>query len=153
MAPGKEAQLRLEVALPGRENGFADRGRGTSVTVLDQDELADYHDRPVWLAIQQLVPYHQDRSPFGTSLRSTRSATLRSAEPLLIMDGTRMIGDVHRVLNGVSAAEVSRVEIHRGAVSGWEYGHGAENGVIVLTTRVGPVAVSAQAPETCVRMD
>jgi hypothetical protein len=152
VASGEDSQLRLMVDLPSRNVSKQDRGRGTSVTVLERSDLVAYQERPLWYAIERMVPYHLDRTSRGTVMRSTRAATMGSAEPLLVMDGVKMSGDVHRVLNNLSTADVARVEIFRGAAGGWEFGYGGENGVIVVTTRVSAEMGPDQPPESCVRM-
>ncbi len=57
-------------------------------------------------------------------------------EPLLVVDGVRLIGTV-RTLAGLRAAEVKRVTTLRGTDAYTRFGPDAEKGVIIVETRTG----------------
>ena len=60
--------------------------------------------------------------------------TFSSNEPIVTLDGIRLTQVSVAALEDIPIEGLERIEVARGASSGWRYGTGSAGGVIVLTT-------------------
>ena len=107
--------------------------------VVTAEDIAQSDARSAWEALGLLGAYirlEEDsrRRPVRITARGRSSILLRS-EPLVFMDGVRMVE--YTVLKNMDSSLIQQIELVTGPQASIRYGTNAGHGVIVITTKSG----------------
>jgi outer membrane cobalamin receptor len=81
------------------------------------------------------------------AIRSRRSVTVAGpTEPLVVVDGVRILHRPEDALAGINIDEVDEIRVSKGTAGGWRYGLQGVDGVISITTRTGVANALALGP-------
>jgi hypothetical protein len=150
---GQAARLQLIVVpqMVAAEN-VADRASGTPTRRFSSEKLLAMGDHSALQALDELAPNVFVEAGGRLGLRA-RAISPRGdlIEPLLVVDGVKMSGNVADALRPIRAADLESIDLHLGAAAGWEFQSGGASAVIEITTRNRPVADPFQNPAVCLR--
>jgi outer membrane cobalamin receptor len=119
-------------ASPADGSNVSPRGRTVSA-----EEIANSSASTAWEALSLLGAFirleeDKDQQPARITSRGRSSINL-SSEPLIFMDGVRLVE--YRVLHSIGAHLVEKIQFITGPEASIRYGTNAGNGVILITTR------------------
>lgn len=116
------------------------------------EELSEMNVRNLLEALRRLAPDMvgpQGAQPGSGGELMSRTRTAQGVSvPLVVVDGI-VVSDGVRALRDMRPADVSSLEILKGASRGWEYGTGGAGGVIKVLTRRGDVSYGLAHPDRC----
>lgn len=123
----------LRPATGSTDGSPSPRGR-----VVDQEQIERSSVETAWDALQLLGAFlrleeNKDQQPARMTSRG-RSSIMLDSQPQVVLDGVRLVE--YRVLHGMSAHLVERIEFLTGPEATQRYGTNAGHGVILITTRI-----------------
>jgi hypothetical protein len=143
--------VRLEVLHP-EDEGFPARvpdrsigSRGSSMRVITAGDIKRMGGQTLLDVIRAAAPYmvggRQSGSAGGAAPLSGRgnNSVVMPQTPVVIVDGYRIGDRPEIVLRDIDPGSVARIEILKGAASGWVHGEGAASGVIRVFTKKGAI--------------
>jgi hypothetical protein len=149
---GRDALLQLILEEPNAAAERRERVRATPTRRMAQAALFELGDRSALDAVEQLAGHLFEPSGSRLILRARAgAATTAVVEPLLIMDGVKMEGQIAQALRGIRAADLASVEVYVGAVAGWHFQSGGAPAVIEITSRMVPALDPYENPEVCLK--
>jgi hypothetical protein len=149
---GRDALLQLVLESPHAAAEQRERVRGTPTRRMDQVELFELGDRTALDAVEQLASHLFESAGSRLVLRTRAGSGLSEiVEPLLVVDGVKMDGHIADVLRGMRADDLSSLEVHVGAVAGWQFQSGGAPAVIEITSRMRPALDPYENPEVCLK--
>ena len=157
----REAEVRVTVELPRdveerlRAWTLSTRSLGSTVKTITGEDLRRRNAQTVQDAVRLVAPgmIGEESGQAGGRQRVLgRSAPTVSGarEPLIVVDGVRMMQRPWDALAALNPVDIERIEVARGATGGWQYGLSGANGVIRITTRNARTGFDRETPpEQC----
>jgi hypothetical protein len=149
---GRDSRLQLIVVKQTTEESSSDRTDGTSSRRFDSDALLAIGDHSALEAIEELAP-NVFMVARGQLVLRARAISPRGdvIEPLLLVDGVKMVGQVADALRGIRASDIESIDLHLGSAAGWEFQNGGAQAVIEITSRNKPIADPFENPAMCLK--
>jgi hypothetical protein len=150
--PGRDSRLQLIVIQQAAESKAREQVAGTPTRRFDTEDLLALGDHSALEAIEELAPNVFRVAGSQLAIRA-RAVSPRSdvIEPLLLVDGVKMVGQVADALRTLRAADIATMDLHLGSAAGWEFQNGGSPAVIEITSRNKPIGDPFQNPAMCLR--
>jgi hypothetical protein len=150
--PGRDSRLQLIVVPQATESKAQQHVSGSPTRRFDGEALLALGDRSALEAIEELAPNVFAVTGSKLGLR-TRAISPRGdvIEPLLLVDGVKMVGQVADALRTIRANDIASIELHLGSAAGWEFQNGGSPAVIEITSRNKPVQDPFENPAMCLK--
>ena len=158
---GTVLDVRLTIDLPPHAEPdrntwhLGDRREGGAVKVITGEEIRIRNLQSIQDAIRLIAPnmIGQESGEAGgrQAIRGRgRTTVTGSSEPLVVLDGVRLMNRPLDALASINPMNVERIVVVKGAAGGWRYGLQGANGVIEIFTRDSTRDTEAGTPpEQC----